>query len=161
MAENPAPKIPSERLRMTHLEGGLEDMKASIEAAAKPAASPDDAMDEESYTFEFAYADSRGVKWEGSFTNHILSIEEQGFVSVLRAKLQGGQPIDAIDTGVLELNLALSHMTFSLDEKNRPEWAKANKLMKLKDASIVLELFAKVRAHEARYFRRPTDPGEG
>ena len=58
-------------------------------------------------------------------------------------------PLESIDSGMLALNEAMAHMTFSLQDT--PSWAED--LRQLNDASIVFALWEKVRSHEARYFR--------
>lgn len=147
-----------ERMKMSHLQGGLEELKGSVEAQTR---APDDAIDprdQETCPITLSYTDVRGQVWSGQFVNRILSLEEQGYVAIMRSRLQGGQPLDSIDRDVIEVNLALSHMSYSLDAEKRPSWAKGDKLLKMKDGSIVLALWAEVRAHEDRYFRRGPNP---
>lgn len=144
----------AERLRMTHLQGDLEETKKSIEAAVRtPTEDAPDDRDSETWTFPFEYKDRRGKVWNGTFTNAILLVEEHQFVSVLRARWQGGQPLESLDPTVRSLNMALAHMAFSL--KKMPEWAKD--MTKLRDPDVVMSVWEKVRSHEDRYFRRSED----
>jgi hypothetical protein len=140
---------------MTHLEGDLDDMKKSIEeSVARPELSADTPPDEETWTFPFSFTDIRGKIWAGTFVNEILDLEKQGYVAILRSRLQGGQPHDSIDPSIVELNLAIAWMTYSLTK--REAWAK--NVLKVKDPDVVMALYAKVRAHEDRYFRRTANP---
>lgn len=145
----------ADKLRMTHLDLDAE-RKATEEAvgASAPSAAPaPDERDAEVWSFHFAHKDRRGVVWEGDFVNSILTIAQQTRVGILRARLQGGQPMEAIDADVLDLNAALAHMTYSLDPKARPDWAKGDKLTEIRDAGVIFALWEKVRGHEAIYFR--------
>ena len=58
-------------------------------------------------------------------------------------------PLESIDGGMLALNEAIAHMTFSLQEL--PSWAED--LRQLHDAAIIFALWENVRSHETRYFR--------
>ena len=87
--------------------------------------------------------------WRGYFTNKILTLGEQQLVTNTKARFCGGMPLESIDNGMLGLNEAIAHMTFSLQDT--PSWGED--LRQLKDASIVLALWEKVRSHEIRYFR--------
>ena len=144
----------AERLTMSHLEEGtdVDSLRAATERAVSraPVQDADAPPDEDTWTFTFKYSDVRGKVWSGVFTNKILDIEKQSLVAVLRARLQGGMASEAFDAGVQDLNLAVAHMTFSLESKE--PWAKD--LMKVKDPAVVLALYEKVRSHEDRYFRR-------
>jgi hypothetical protein len=144
---------------MTHLEGGLDELQEQVEAAVgKPTAEAvDQPPDTEVWTFPFTYTDTRGSAWSGTFTNEILDLERQGYVAILRSRLQGGQPYDSIDPSVADLNLMVAWMSYSLRKEGRPEWAK--NLLKLRDPDIIGALYAKVRAHEDRWFRRAADQG--
>ena len=154
----PTPATLTEKLRMTHLEEGLDGLKKSVEDAAritseKPDAESDaDPRNQEVYPFTFDFIDARKKRWTGDFVNHILTIEEEGYVAIMRSRLQGGQPIASIDDGVSAMNLAISHMTYSLDPKKRPDWAQGDGLLKMKDPSVIFDLYAHVRSH-VDYFR--------
>jgi hypothetical protein len=149
-----------DRLKMTHLDDDvedLEDLKKQIDAEKLPPTSKEEEIpDEETWTFQLAFTDTRGVLWAGEFTTTILDLETQRKVAIMRSRLQGGMPIASIDVGIIDMNLVISHMTFALT--HRPQWAKD--LLKLKDAEIVYAIWEKVKAHENRYFRRPEDPSE-
>jgi len=147
---------------MDHLNEGVDNLKKDIDASfAAPADDAPDERDNEVWAFLFEFTDSRGKVWSGNFVNTILSLDAQSRVGVMRARLQGGQPIEALDAGVLDLNLALAHMAYSFDAKGRPEWASDAKLGQLKDAAVLFALFAKVRSHEDRYFRREANSSQG
>ena len=146
-----------DRLRMTHLNADIEELKKSVEETVRPPPVDEkDPRDEETWTFAFDHTDKRGKRWAGELTNAILTLEEQGYVAVLRSRLQGGQPTESLDSSVVELNMAISWLSYSL--KKKPEWAKD--LLSLRDPAIVFALWERVRSHEDRYFRRGTDTTE-
>lgn len=137
-----------------------EDIKQSVaDMIARPlgdmarddleAAPGKDPKDEEQWAFELDFTDRRGKKWQGYFTNKILNLGEQQLVTNTKARFCGGMPLESIDSGMLALNEAIAHMTFSLIDT--PTWAED--LRQLTDAAVVLALWEKVRSHETRYFR--------
>ena len=109
----------------------------------------DDPKDSEEWSFMFEHTDVRGKKWSGHFSNKILTLGEQQLVTNTKARFCGGMPLESIDNGMLALNEAIAHMTFSLQEL--PSWAED--LRQLHDAAIIFALWEKVRSHETRYFR--------
>jgi hypothetical protein len=156
MTQTAKPETLQERLRMTHLEGDIDELKERVAASVSvPEAAGDAPPDEETWTFPFSYTDARGQVWAGTFTNEILDLEKQGYVANLRSRLQGGQPQDSIDPSIIELNLAIAWLAYSLVGK-KPDWAK--NLRKIKDPEVVMSLYVKARAHEDRYFRRTANP---
>ena len=127
----------------------LEEL-ASNEPEAPPGKDP---RDSEEWSFELDFTDRRGKKWQGYFSNKILSLGEQQLVTNTKARFCGGMPLESIDGGMLALNEAMAHMTFSLIDT--PTWAED--LRQLNDAAIVFALWEKVRSHETRYFRLDQD----
>jgi hypothetical protein len=109
------------------------------------------------YTFPLEYKDPRGKLWTGEFRNRILSIRQKQQVKVLKARIGGGLPVEALDADVWTLNEAIAHMTFSLVK--RPDWAK--NLDELYDEQIVYKLYEEVASHEARFHRLESDTKEG
>ena len=88
-----------DRLRMTHLNADIEELKKSVEETVRPPPVDEkDPRDEETWTFAFDHTDKRGKRWAGELTNAILTLEEQGYVAVLRSRLQGGQPTESLDS---------------------------------------------------------------
>jgi hypothetical protein len=140
----------ADKLKMAHLPS-MAEIRAEAEATVggKPVTPVGpDPRDQDEWTFDFLYTDKRGKRWEGSFTNKILSIREQQAVAVVRARLAGGLSWDAFDPSVVELNYAIAWMSASL--KSSPD---------LKDIQIIYALWAQVRSHDERYFRRD-EPSE-
>lgn len=150
----------AEALRMTHLAErpqeveSIEELKKSVEETVRTKVEADaslapDPRDQERWPFHFDWVDARKKRWEGDFVNEILTIAEQQYSAVLRSRLAGGQPFDSLDPTMSTINLAVSHMTYSL--KIRPDWAKD--LLRLRDPSLVIALWDKVSSHEVRFFR--------
>ncbi|MBO75973.1 MAG: hypothetical protein CME17_00960 [Gemmatimonadetes bacterium] len=113
----------------------------------------EDPKDAEEWSFMFEHKDVRGKVWSGHFTNKILTLGEQQLVTNTKSRFCGGMPLESIDGGMLALNEAIAHMTFSLQEL--PSWAED--LRQLRDAAIIFALWEKVRSHETRYFRLDSD----
>ena len=133
------------------IEATTEELKAEVDSAVneeKKEIDLDDPKLQEEYVFAFSWKDGRGKLWKGQFCNKILDVSEMQAVGVLRAKLSGGIDFGALDPLTSELNLMISHLTYSLTEK--PEWAKD--LRKLKDISLLQELYGEVASHEATFF---------
>jgi hypothetical protein len=113
-----------------------------------------DPRDQESWTFQFDWTDSRGKRFAGRFTNRILTLGLLQRVAAAQAAMQQGQPVESFSPAMLVINNAISHMIFSLTE--RPAWAKD--LTALTSVELVMKLWEKVRSHEDRYFRAETTP---
>jgi hypothetical protein len=147
-------KVDVKALTLEHLNlPPTEDLKTEVQAAvepAKPAAPENDPRHQKEYTFEFKWADGRDRVWEGTFTNHVLSVKERSMVGVMRARLSGGQPYDALDPLTQEINLMISHMTFSLAEKDRSGWAKD--LREIENLQLLQALYGEVVKHESTFF---------
>lgn len=113
--------------------------------------------DHAEYSFDFEHTDSRGKVWRGHFTNHILTIRERRLSKVMKAKMLGGIPVEAIDREAWEVAEMLSHLSLSLNgTKEPPEWAKD--FEKLQDPRILEALYSEVSSHEDTFFRRNPNP---
>lgn len=148
-----APKVDVNALRqMDHLPS-TEDMKAQVEqtvAPEKPPVPENDPRHQKEYTFEFKWTDGRGKVWQGTFRNRILSMRERSMAGIMRARLAGGQPYESLDILTREINLMVAHMTFSLAEDDRPEWAKD--LNAIDDVRLLQALYDEVLKHENTFF---------
>jgi len=125
------------------LQKAISESMPTIEQAQKPE-KIHDPRQEKQYTFQLDWEDGRGKHWRGTFTNKILNLREHQMVGVMRARLANGLPAESLDTMTSEINLMLSHLTYSLIEK--PDWAKD--LQNLEDVRIVQELYKEVLQHE-------------
>jgi hypothetical protein len=131
------------------------DLKAKVaeaQASATPASPEDDRkarMRERVYTFPFRFVDGNGKILEGTFTNTVPDMRTRTTIGVLRAQLSGGMDYDALDPSTKELTLILSHLTYSLDEKARPEWSRD--LLKLHNPALLRALWEEVATHEATF----------
>lgn len=127
-------------------------LKEAVAEAAKPletkVAEEADPRHEREWTFNFDWVDGRGKRWQGEFTNKILSIGEQQNAAILQAKLCGGMPFDSIDPQTRNVNHAISHMTYSL--QSVPDWAAD--LRRLEDPGLIVALYMEVASHEAKFF---------
>jgi len=142
----------AKRVKADHLtDGGLaEEVKKAAEAPPPEKTPETDPRLQKVYTFEFRWTDGRGKKWTGTFTNHILNIREQEMVGQMAARLRGGLSYDAMDAYTNELNLMLAHLTFSLEMRDRPDWAKD--LGEIDNVELLQALYAEVDLHQ-RTFR--------
>jgi len=132
---------------MKHLvDASTDDLKEEVQQDTEP--KKEDPKQKEKYGFDFKWKDGRGKLWEGHFVNKILSIAEQQSVGITRAKLAGGMPTSTIDPLTAEINLIISHLTFSLEDK--PDWAKD--LRKLNNIELLQNLYQEVADHEAMFF---------
>lgn len=128
------------------------ELKASVEQAVKPEeeAKPagEDPRQKDEYSFDLEYIDGRNNAWKGRFTNKILTIRERQLSGIMRARLAGGVPAESLDPLTAELNLIISHLTFSLTA--RPDWAKD--LQSLNDIQLLQAIYTEVASHEAGFF---------
>lgn len=145
----------AQRLAMDHLS--LNEIKDEVESDTPIVALEAEPPDEETWTFAFSFTDRRGKVWDGTFTNEILTNGQQSKVAVVRARLQGGLPAESIDPSIVDLNWAKAHLAYSL--RQCPEWAK--NLEAIRDPDVIMKLWDRVSAHEARYFRRDQAEGAG
>lgn len=138
-------------LEMPHLQELKEEVDTTVSVSAavtvEPATPKTNLKTNLEYEFEFDWEDKRGQHWTGTFCNKILTIGERQSMGILRARLGGGVAMDSLDPLTQELNLMVSHMTYSLKES--PEWAKD--LNKLTDISLVQAIYEEVIDHEATF----------
>jgi len=144
------------KLEMTHLP--MSDLKAQV-ASSMDEKPPEDpkrlARLNARYTFRFDFTAKNGKRWEGTFTSVIPTIKTRQMIGVLRSQMGGGAPIGSLDNYVDNLNYAVAHLTFMLDETapDFPEWA--NDLRNLDDPSVVFALWnTEVQPHEAMFLGR-------
>lgn len=144
-----------DRLTARHLKDEIpektEDLKRTIEAEVdeKPVPKNDPKM-EKKYTFSINWKDNQGKVWKGDFVNNILSIRERQMVGVMRARLGNALPAESLDLLTQELNLMVSHLSFSLEKK--PDWAED--LRGLEHVELLQNIYMEVMAHEATFFGR-------
>jgi len=150
----------TERLTPKHLAPIAADQaQADAERAMRP---PSEVLEEtdprnaESYTFTVEHVDRRGKALRGEFTTKILTVGERQMVGVLRARFQGGQPVEQFDATTLDMNLVLAHCQYSLTQ--RPPWAKD--LQALHDVKILWKIWAEVVGHENFFLGERPTPGE-
>lgn len=155
---------PAPLLQMDH----LKELRAEIEATQRavreaplsteppPAAVVDDPREKNRYSFDFEFKGPRGVITRGRFTNKILSIGEKISVGTMRARLQMGVSLDAMDVETYNMLFRVTWLQQSLVEK--PKWAED--LLALESEVLVAELFKKVDSHE-RYFRGEEPSAQG
>lgn len=136
----------------------LSDIAAEIKAPETPEpASGPDPRENESWSFQLSFADPSGRKFEGEFTNKILTVGERTRVGLICARLRNNVPAAALEAEVAALTSALAHLEISLVK--RPKWAE--KLDKLVSPFVVFELWDRARGHEDYYFRHGTTEGGG
>jgi hypothetical protein len=153
----------ADRLQPKHLVNLIpddtEELKKQIEAdspAGDPAKIPAPenpeklAKSQKEYTFTLNWTDGRGKTWAGKFTSRILSIRDRARVGLMRARLNGGLPVESIDAYTAEINFMVANLAFCLAEK--PEWA--NDLMSLDNVELLQALYKEVASHEATFFGR-------
>ena len=145
-----------EKLKPTHLDP--EELKEQIvQKSGKPDPSADDPKGKEKYTFAFRWVDGRGKVWEGEFTNKVLTIGERQQAGTLRAMLGRGVGPGQLDDFTNELNLIISHLTYSLVQK--PEWAED--LTALQNPRVLQALYEEVLGHEATFLGFGSAAGGG
>lgn len=132
---------------------------ADVAAEVRGEKTPEDKVEaladdrlQEVYTFQFAFTSRRGKKFEGSFTNHILSGMDKIQVGVMCARLSQGQPFEALPVETQILLRRLAHLEYSLarGKELRPKWA--DDLGQIKDDELIEALYQEVLDHE-RIFR--------
>lgn len=139
-----------EKLKPDHLEEPVdpEAIKKKLdEKSGKQDPFANDPKGQEKYTFPFRWVDGRGKVWEGQFTNKILTIGERQLAGALRSHLARGISAGVLDDFTNELNLIISHLTYSLTEK--PDWAQ--NLTDLQNPRVLQALYEEVLAHEATF----------
>lgn len=121
------------------------------------AAELDEPRMKKEWTFHFHYEDQVGRRWDGDFTNRILSLDDINRVGTIRAGSCNYAPIAALDTATIVNSEQLAHLTVSLIK--RPQWA-AN-LGELLDPEILARLYREVSSHEEIFFGRGPDQKAG
>jgi hypothetical protein len=129
------------------LDASTDDLIEESISQDKESSMDDPKLNEE-YEFDFCWKDKRGHKWEGHFTNKILSIAEHQAVGILRSRLGGGIPVESLDLLTNELNLIIAHLSISL--KSKPKWAED--LRTLVHIDLLQDLYKEVASHEAMFF---------
>ena len=154
-------KTPEESLRDSLAQDGVLDEQqvkqqataatASPETAKalvkKKEAGPDPRKLEPTYTFDFSYTNKRGKKFEGELTNEILGIKEQRLAGILRAQLNGGIPVEALDDKTNDLNFVTAHLMHSL-KKPLPDWLNFDTM---KHADVIFAIWKEVDSHEKTF----------
>lgn len=136
----------------------LSEIAAEVQAVEKPAEpSAPDPRENESWSFQFTFADPSGRTFEGEFTNKILTVGERTRAGLICARLRNNTPASALEAEAAALTSALSHLELSLVK--RPKWAE--KLDKLVSPFVVLELWDRARGHEDYYFRHGSTAESG
>lgn len=151
MSEDTMDKIKKNSIPKHLIEASTEELKNEVNKSIlnkEPEINIDDPKFQEEYSFEFNWKDGRNKIWSGHFVNKILSISELQAVGVLRAKLSGGLDFASLDPLTSEINLMVSHLSYSLIEK--PKWAED--LRSLLDVSLLQEIYGEVASHEATFF---------
>lgn len=138
------------KFEMSHLKDTAEMVAEVRETVEGKLPEPPDPKANREYPFDFSWTDTAGKKWEGKFVSKILTLGDQSLVGVLRARLGGSVPYEAMDDFSKELNFLLANLTYAL--KERPPWAED--LRKLDDMALLQALYAEVAQHEAT-FRKP------
>lgn len=150
-----APKLDPSRLTPQHLaeepEPSMADHLAAVEKAVAPPA-PTAPPKERSHTFPFRYVGGNGRVWEGTFCNRVPDMATRQKIGVLRARLNGGMSLDSLDAFTAELSMMVSHMSLTLVQEGRPEWAAD--LLKVEDPEVLYRLWEEVAAHEATFLGR-------
>lgn len=128
-----------------NMEALKEETQRATEDVSKQKDDIDDPKSKVEYTFQFKWKSPSGKIFEGQFTNKILTLAEQQAAGLMRSKLNGGMPFDSIDPLTSEINLILSHLSFSLIE--RPSWAE--NLRDLHEIELLQSIYMEVASHGA------------
>lgn len=137
----------------------------SVQEAVKAVQAPDGPSQDhvgkggvpKEHDFDLEYLDSRGRKWMGRFSCHVLSFRERINVGLVKSRLANGASPHQLDISTSNLLEALAHLTIALD--NGPDWAQD--LEGIHDPGVVIEIYKEVLDHEQRFHETgPGDPGE-
>jgi len=107
---------------------GLETIKEAADKAMAPADTApvpdpvDDPRSRNPYTFQLDWTDTRGHRWQGSFTVHYPTPMDIMRAGVMQARMNGSTPRDALDPLSDEISFITSRLTYCLDK--RPGWFK-------------------------------------
>lgn len=129
------------------LEEDTESIKTAITESENENEQLDNPKLKEVYAFNFSWKDPRGKLWEGHFINKILTIKDRQNMGIMRSRLSGGVPSNSLDDLTAEINLIVSHLSFSLVEK--PDWA--SDLRSLDSIELLQALYEEVYLHEATF----------
>ncbi len=100
------------------------------------------------HSFEVRYEDKqRGLVWEGSFKAHVLTVNNQIQLAIVKSRLLNGvSPLSVdLDTGMLVDMIA--HLTVALDDA--PPWAK--ELTAIYDPQVLAAIYKEVIEYEGRF----------
>jgi hypothetical protein len=111
------------------------------------------------WEFDFEFTDRRGRKFSGRFKNKILNFAEQAAVDVVRARICGGLPVEAISIDAYNRAMMIAHLNQSLLERPSAKWAQ--KLSDLDDQQLLERLWEKVASHEAVFHGDQPTEGAG
>ncbi len=97
------------------LAEAVDEQMKPVQSDDKAAELEKDPRDEERWSFSLKWTDRSGQHpYSGDFTNEILDIGKIQRSEVLRAKLCGNTPWQALDPGVRDLNEAIDKETKKL-----------------------------------------------
>jgi len=99
------------------------------------------------HTFDFRWKSGRGKVWAGKFTNRVLNIRDRQLMGIMRSNLAAGISPSNLDALTAEINLMVSHLSFSL--VSRPKWAED--LLALDDVRLLQEIYMEVVSHESTF----------
>jgi hypothetical protein len=109
----------------------------------------------ERWTFDFPSPEAKlPPQYAGRFTSVIPTLQARQNIGIMRARLGGGLPFEALDPYTREVNLIVSTLFHVLDRESKdfPEWAK--NLQAVKHIDVLYALFAEVSSHEETFFGR-------
>lgn len=121
----------------------MKEAHAQVSAPKGPEAAPVDV----SHTFKLSYTDRRGHLWEGQFTTHVLAVKEHIQVGLIKARMAGGIPLDAIDPFTSNLLEMMAHLAVSLDDA--PDWY-AN-IEDIREQGVLEAVYTEVADHARRF----------
>ena len=101
------------------------------------------------WTFDLDYTCSRGHKWQGAFTTHILSITERAQVGLTKARLAGGVSVNMLDPETSLILEMQAHLAIAL--RKWPTWA--DDLDTIRDVNVLGAIYQEVVDHEERFWR--------
>lgn len=122
------PEEVNRRLVPSHLANvTTESLKEAVQKETEPEAEEEAAVDptkdpraRNPYTFQFDWTDTRGKRWQGSFTTHYPTPRDLLQAGTMQARLTGSTPKDSLDALTDEIAFIVSRLSFCLD--NRPDW---------------------------------------
>lgn len=137
------PLIPEE------IDSLKEAISKKVESLADgvPENEAEDPRAQREYTFDFRWKDGRGKVWAGKFTNRVLNIRDRQLMGIMRSNLAAGISPTNLDALTAEINLMVSHLSFSL--VSRPKWAED--LLALDDVRLLQEIYTEVVSHESTF----------